>query len=147
MNGFIIARKNDDWRSRLDRFIAVSANKPFVWGEHDCGLFAATGVEAQIGEDFAADLRGRYDSLETGLSMLQSLGFADHVALAAAKLPEIPPAFAQIGDVAAVDFGSAGMTLTIVGGHRLHGPMPGMRGTLALTRACRAFAVGRMPDL
>lgn len=147
MTGFIIKRKNYDWRQQLDRFIAISATMPFVWGQHDCGLFAAAGVEAQIGEDFAADLRGRYDSLEDGLKLLRSLGFEDHVALAAARLPEIPPAFAQLGDVAAVDFGTAGMTLTIVGGHRLHGPMLGMRGTLPMTMACRAFAVGRMPDL
>jgi hypothetical protein len=147
MSEFVIKTKDDDWRQRLDTFIALSANKPFRWGEHDCGLFAAAGVKAQIGEDFAADVRGRYDSLESGLTLLRSLGFDDHVALAAAKLPEIPWVFAQIGDIAVVDFGAAGQTLTIVGGHRLHGPMPGMSGTLPFTRACRAFAVGRMPDL
>lgn len=147
MTGFIIKPKIDGWRQRLDHFIAFAANQPYLPGEHDCALFAASGVEAQIAEDFAADMRGRYDTLEAGLKLLQSLGYSDHVAFTSAKLPEIPPAFAQLGDIAVVDLGALGMALSIVGGHRLHGPMLGQRGTLPLTAACRAFAVGRMPDL
>lgn len=141
----MIAPKLDGWQDRLDRLVAQATRKPFVWGSHDCGLWAASAVEAQTGVDFAAGFRGRYDSFEAALKLLRAAGYEDHVALAAAHLPEIPVAFARVGDIAAVDFESAGMTLTVVAGHRLIGPMPAMRGNMPLTSACRAFAVGWAP--
>jgi hypothetical protein len=147
MSEMQIFKKTEGWESRLDQLVAEATGKTFAWGDHDCALFAAAAVQAQIEVDFAADIRGRYDSLESGLKLLQRLGYLDHVALAAAKLPETPVSLAQVGDVAVVDLGTAGVTLTIVGGYRLHGPMLGMRGTMPLTSASRAFAVGRKPEL
>lgn len=137
----------EDWFARLDAWTIRSHRMAFKWGVHDCGLNAATAVEMQIGVDFAAELRGRYDSLEGGMALLAARGFADHAALAASVLPEIPPAFARIGDIAAVDFGPAGVALMVVAGQRLIGPMQGMAGNLSRMKACRAFAVGYEPDL
>lgn len=135
----------DDWRERLDAWTIRSHALPFRWGVHDCALNAAGAVEAQIGVDFAADLRGRYDSFESGLSLLADLGFASHADFAASLLPEIAPAMAQIGDIAAVDFGAAGTALMVVAGQRLIGPMPNMAGNVSRLRAVRAFAVGYEP--
>lgn len=140
-----ILTKLPDWRARLDLFVGASTRRPFEWGVHDCALFAAEGVDAQTGSDFAAEFRGRYSTFEEGLKLIQEAGYDDHVALAAASLIEIPPAFARIGDVAAVEFGTTDLTLMIVAGHRLIGPMPGMRGSVPLTSAVRAFAVGWQP--
>lgn len=134
--------KLPDWQARLDLFVATSARRPFVWGDHDCALYAAAACDAQIGIDFAAPFRGRYSSLEEGLKLLQDAGFADHVALAAANLQEIPVAFAQVGDIAAVDLGDIGVGLTVVAGHRLIGPMMTAGGSVPLTSAFRAFSVG-----
>jgi hypothetical protein len=135
----------DGWEKRLDSWVVRSHLMPFQWGVHDCGLNAASAVEAQIGYDFAADFRGHYDSYESGLALLKDKGFDSHADLAATLLPEIPPAFAQIGDLAAVDFGSAGITLMVVAGHRLIGPMPHMAGNISRLKARRAFAVGYEP--
>jgi hypothetical protein len=145
MSELVIIRKLDDWRSRLDAFIAASVRKPFKWGEHDCALFADYGFEAQTGVSFGAELRGKYDTVEGGLKLLQEMGFADHVELAAARLPEVAPSLARLGDIAAVEAGALGTSLTIVGGQHLVGPAIGMRGTLPRSLAFRAFAVGWKP--
>lgn len=141
----IIHPRLPDWRPRLDAWVAKSGAMPFKWGVHDCGLNAGSVAEAVVGIDFAADYRGKYTTAQEGLALLQANGFANHAELAASVFVEFPPAFAQIGDLAAVDFGAAGLTLVVVAGHRLIGPMPDRAGSLPLTRACRAFAVGRQP--
>jgi hypothetical protein len=141
-------KRHDDWYVRLDGFVAGAARTPFEPGQHDCALFAATGlmVQSVAAIDFAAEFRGRYATLEAGLKLLQEAGYADHVALAADRLIEIPPALARIGDVAAVDFGAAGMALTIVGGQHLVGPMPDGRGSVSRLMAVRAFTAWWRPE-
>lgn len=147
MDQVTIRPKTDGWRDRLDAWIVQSHAMPFAWGVHDCGLNAATAVERQVEFDFAAEFRGRYDSYETGLALLRDKGFDNHADFAASVLPEIPVAEAQIGDLAAVDFGQHGITLMVVAGHRIIGPMPHMAGNLSLLKAFRAFAVGRDPNI
>lgn len=139
----LIIPKLADWRPRLDAWVAKSHAMPFEWGVHDCALNAASAVEAQTGVDFAADYRGQYDSAESGATLLLAHGHANHAEFAASLLPEIPVAFARIGDIAAIDFGRLGFALMVVAGHRLIGPMERMAGNFPLTAASRAFAVGR----
>ena len=98
----MIAPRFPDWRPRLFGFIAATVRRPLVPGQHDCALFAAGAVEAMTGTDVAADWRGRYDSFNAGLKALRKAGFKDHVALVAAHLEEVPPAFAQVGDIGAI---------------------------------------------
>lgn len=142
-----IIERHPDWHGRLDQFVASTWRTPYQPGVHDCALFASSAVMvmSKLAIDFAVDFRGRYSTLEEGLSLLQAAGYEDHVALAADKLNECAPAEARIGDVAAVDFGDFGMALTIVGGPHLVGPMPGMRGSVSRLLAVRAFAVGWRP--
>lgn len=136
-----IIERHPDWYQRLETYVASTARMAFEPGAHDCGLYAATGIMVQSKDavDFAGEFRGRYTTLEEGLNLLHTAGYADHLALAADKMFEIPVAFARIGDLAAVDFGNAGKTLMIVGGQHLVGPMMGMRGSRLLTDATRAF--------
>ncbi len=76
--------------------------RAFCPGKHDCALFAAGCVAAMTGDDFAAPYRGRYRTLRGGIRILRKAGFSDAIALAAAHLPPVAPAFAADGDVAVV---------------------------------------------
>jgi len=63
-----------DWRARLAAFIEARRATPFVWGAHDCCLFAADAVLAMGGPDVAAPLRG-YASRFGALRRLRRAGF------------------------------------------------------------------------
>ncbi len=54
--------KADNWRTILAHFIDGRRSRPFVWGQHDCCLFAADWVALATGQDPAASWRGQYDS-------------------------------------------------------------------------------------
>lgn len=88
-----------DWRPRLTAYLEKVRARPFAYGSHDCAMFVAGAVEAMTGFDAAAGFRHRYDSLKGGLKLLAG---GDHVALVGRLLDEVPPAFAQVGDVAVI---------------------------------------------
>lgn len=54
--------KLPDWRQRLTAYLLACREKPFVYGEHDCGLFAGGAVFAMTGQDVTASVRGLYAS-------------------------------------------------------------------------------------
>lgn len=120
----------------LHEFVDGIKTRPFRPGAHDCGLFAASWVRYQTGKDYAAWLRGKYKSLKKAQEMLEAEGFKDHVDLAASVLVEIHPAFAQIGDVAAVDD-----ALGVVAGDFIYVLKPSGLATVSRLRATRAFQV------
>lgn len=65
------------WEADLSAYIASVRNLPFVYGKHDCGLFAAGAVVAMTGEDPAAEFRGKYSS-EIGIAKaLKKIGAGD----------------------------------------------------------------------
>lgn len=130
------------WRTALFDYVHASAPKPFRWGEHDCGLFAAGAVQAMTGEDFAADFRGRYTSLGSGLRQLRKAGFDNHAEMAASLLHEIHPSMAQIGDIAAINV-EGHIALGIFQGERIYVLRPGAAGIGTVLRldAERAFRV------
>ena len=127
-----------DWRSRLLRYASDAARRPFAYGRHDCALFAAGAVAAMTGEDPAAAWRGRYTTFRGGLRVIRKSGHTDHIAAAAAWFAEIPPAFAQVGDLAVVP-GDAGPALGVVAGAHVWVLRPDGLGTVPLTDAVRAF--------
>jgi hypothetical protein len=47
---------------QLSDFLKRSLGEPFVWGERDCALWAASWVAAKRGVDPAVAWRGRYHS-------------------------------------------------------------------------------------
>ena len=47
----------------LVEFINENRNKPFLWGSHDCILFANKAAHALRGRGFCDDLIGQYDGL------------------------------------------------------------------------------------
>ena len=94
-----IASRLPDWRPRLVAYLEEVRARPFAYGSHDCALFVAGAVQAMTGFDAAAGFRDRYDSLKGGLKLLTK---GDHVALVARLLAEVPPSFAQVGDIAVI---------------------------------------------
>ena len=57
----------DNWRTLLADFIESRRERPFVWGQHDCCLFAADWVALATGQDPAETHRGKYDSVHGDL--------------------------------------------------------------------------------
>ena len=127
---------------RISLLIAYSSEagtRPFRPGRHDCALFAAGWVKLATGQDLARGWRSTYRSLKRGQQLLEEAWFADHVAFAAAYLPEIPPAFAQIGDLAVLEAQAFG----IVAGEMIYCLKPEGLGLVPRGQMRRAFAVRR----
>ncbi|WP_375569900.1 hypothetical protein ABWH93_17545 [Seohaeicola saemankumensis] len=126
-----------DRLSLLIAYAAEAGARPFRPGRHDCALFAAGWVKLATGQDFAQGWRSTYRSLKRGQQLLEDAGFADHVDFAAAHLPEIAPAFAQIGDLAVLDDNAFG----IVAGEMIYCLKPRGLGLIPRSAMRRAFAV------
>ncbi len=105
-----------DWQSRMSEALAARREAPFVWGRHDCALFACDVAEAVCGINFAASLRGRYGTKREAYAVLD--GFAGGgLEQAAEKIardhgcPEVAPLMARRGDIVlaeiAIDGGSS----------------------------------------
>jgi hypothetical protein len=135
-----MARK-PDWKIRLITYLGEAARKPFQPGKHDCALFAAGAVKAMTGKDFARGYRGRYRTLKGGLKTLQKAGFADHIALAASLLEDIPVSFAGPGDLAVIATPD-GPALGVVQGEGIYLlTMDDRMGLRPMAEAIRAFRV------
>ena len=118
-------------------YVADAGSRPFRPGRHDCALFAAGWVKLVTGQDLARGWRSRYRSLRGGQKLMEEAGFRDHVDLAAAHLPEIVPAFAQIGDLAVLEDDAFG----IVSGEMIYCLKPKGLGLVPRGEMRRAFAV------
>lgn len=73
------------WATRAYHgFLLDRARTPFIWGQHDCALFAADGVQAITGVDIAADFRGKYSDESSALEAIKTIAGGETVADAAA---------------------------------------------------------------
>jgi len=87
-----------DWATRLHQEIQAASERPFLWGEFDCCLFAADCCVAVCGIDPAADYRGRYTTGTGAKRVLRST----HGSLEGAWdacFKRVPIAMRQRGDV------------------------------------------------
>lgn len=107
--------KHPDWHNRLIAVIRAAEKRPFLWGEHDCCLFAADCAEAMTGDNFADGWRGTYDS-ETGAkkALLRGGGSLENVL--AKYLDEVPVKMVQRGDIAIVENAGTRCAGVIYGG-------------------------------
>lgn len=93
-----------DWPERLAAAVKAAETSPFVYGEHDCGLFAADVITAMTGVDILQTTRGAY-STEAGCYKYLKRVFGGGVRAACETVmaqygcPEVPVAYAQRGDV------------------------------------------------
>lgn len=131
------APRHYDWPERLGQYLQDCSERPFVWGQHDCCLFAADVIQTLTGVDPAAELRGTYESaLGAARVIKDNGGFEGFIDSLAAKLEveEIHPGLAQRGDVVMVKSENqllGEMALAVVG---LDGKLvvPGERGLITL---------------
>ena len=128
-------------RKRLIEYVSKAARTPFEWGTHDCALFAAGAVKAQTGKDPARGLRGRYSTAAGAMKHLRKLGYDRIEDLAAERLEEISPAFAQVGDLAVLDGDGEIGALGVVQGERIYVLHPDGLALMPLMSARRAFRV------
>ncbi|MGR3181016.1 DUF6950 family protein [Enterobacter cancerogenus] len=107
--------KHPDWHNRLIAVIRAAEKRPFLWGEHDCCLFAADCAEAMAGVNFADGWRGTYDS-ETGAKKALLRGGGSLEKVLAKYLDEVPVKMAQRGDIAVVENADTRCAGVIYGG-------------------------------
>lgn len=93
-----------DWQSRFSAVLKEYRQSPFVWGEHDCCLFAADMIRAMTGLDPAESFRGRYTTAIEAFVVIEQSGADSFVELVSQVceqhgFPDIDPAFAQRGDI------------------------------------------------
>lgn len=93
-------RRFEDWPIRLNAAIEAARGRPFVWGQHDCALFAFNIVRDLTGIDHAAAYRGTYSTALGAQRALQKRGQGTlRASVGAALGGEIPAVKAQRGDV------------------------------------------------
>lgn len=107
--------KHPDWHNRLIAVIRAAEKRPFLWGEHDCCLFAADCAEAMTGDNFADGWRGTYNS-ETGAKKALLRGGGSLEKVLSKYLDEVPVKMAQRGDVAVVENAGTRCAGVIYGG-------------------------------
>jgi hypothetical protein len=94
----------DDWEARLDRVLVEGWDRPFEWGRWDCCLFVADAILSTTGEDLAADLRGKYSSLDEARWLLRARFGSASIERSVARLfsraglPGCAPGLARRGD-------------------------------------------------
>lgn len=131
--------RHPEWRSRLAAHLAAHARIAFRPGQHDCVLFAAGARLAVRGEDLITAFKGRYTTIEEGFALAVEAGFADPFEGVVAGLEEIPPAFAQVGDLALLE-GTDGLpAMGIVQGAMIACLHPRGAGLVPITEARRVW--------
>lgn len=90
----------EDWPIRLDSLIAEARNRPFAWGAHDCGTFAAEVVNALTGQVLPLP-KGYRTARGAALAMRRKTGSSHMTGAASFFLgdPLASPLLAQRGDV------------------------------------------------
>lgn len=115
-----------DWRPRLQAWLSATAGLPYRPGTHDCILFAGGARGAMTGSDPMAGWAGRYATIEEGLALARAHGCDDPFAHVVAGLEEVPVAYAQVGDIAALEGVDGRPGLGVVIGERI--ATVGLRG-------------------
>lgn len=93
-----------DWQRRLHETIEAASGRPFLYGRHDCCLFAADCIQAMTGSDPAEGWRGRYRSASGARRILRK-HFGGSLAAGWTRTlgaPLASPLLAQRGDIAVV---------------------------------------------
>lgn len=136
--------RKPEWRSRFEVAVDEIMHEPFAWGKHDCGPgLAGRLVLAMTGVDLSAQYAGEYHDAASAARHLRRLGFLSLGDLVGSMLPAIPPAMAQLGDIAAIAVnGPIGHALGVVNGERILILTESGIGTVDLLDAQTCFRVG-----
>lgn len=129
-----------DWPARFAALVRQRRAHPFVWGQHDCVLWAADVVLALTGADFGAQYRGTYSTALQAAHLVEDLGGL--TAIVSSYLGEpISPSMARVGDIGLVSDGGRDLVAVCNGAHWL---APGASGlaVLSLNAGVSAWRVG-----
>lgn len=116
------------WATRAyHNFLLSRAKTPFAWGQHDCALFAADGIQAITGVDIAADFRGKYSDEVGAMATIKAVCNGSTIADAAAycaqkhgltewadKNGKPQPLFARRGDLVVFTAPTGGLVAGLV---------------------------------
>lgn len=105
---------------------------------------AAGAVEAITGADLRVGWRSKYKTPAGAVKALRAKGYDSLADLAADLLPEIPPAFADVGDIGLIEAedGALGYALGVVDASGLIVLTPDGHGRRPREDMIRAFKVG-----
>lgn len=110
-------RRRPDWPQRLESALEAARAQPFVWGEHDCVLFATRVAAELTGVDRAAPWRGRYRNQfgaekilrqAGGLAVLVTRQFGDPMPVERARRGDLLLACRDTGMAVGVCVGTRG---------------------------------------
>lgn len=118
-----------NWQIHFEKFIADNRKAPFVWGKHDCCLFAANSVLAITGIDYAKDFRNSYDSAISAAKLIAEFGGLDGVASKLLNAQPVPVGYADVGDVLLASQEGRGLLAVCNGSTML---APGLDGLITL---------------
>ncbi|HWL06206.1 MAG TPA: hypothetical protein VNQ99_14955 [Xanthobacteraceae bacterium] len=133
--------RREDWEARFAAVVERHSRLPFTWGQSNCVYLAADVVEAITGEDPCPDQRGCADERDY-LRRLAAQGHDDIGDAFAARLPEIPPAFARRGDVGVIDVDGRDAGVVVIGAEVIGKDRDGRMLRVARSQMVRAFKVG-----
>ncbi len=98
-------KRRDGWEARLQGVFSNFIDKPFEYGSHDCALFVCNCVREMTGDDPALGYRKRFRDRKGALKILSKSkleSIATQIAISL-NAKEIPPLYAQRGDVVLLD--------------------------------------------
>jgi len=109
-----------NWEFALSDFFAEKEHRPFDYGVWDCCLFVCSAIQVITGIDPAESFRGKYGSLHEALTLIKARYGVGTVPTVVEKvtaehgMKEIPPAFAQRGDIVLLELAEDDFTLGMV---------------------------------
>ncbi len=93
-----------DWLDSTNSYLETCRAKQFVWGEHDCCLFAAEVAKRITGIDYAQDFRGHYSTEKGALRAIRKYGSGNLPDTVNKYLGEpVPPLLLRRGDAALME--------------------------------------------
>jgi len=108
--------RTQNWPTKLALFIEEKRHQPFNWQENNCGFFVCDWLAILVGVDPAAEPRKL-----TGKELVKAVRAkpleerAAEIALSY-QWPQVPVAFAQRGDVVAIELPGIGFSLGVCAG-------------------------------
>lgn len=137
-----------DWETRLWAGIEAARRRPFVWGGHDCCMFACDLLSAMTGVDPGAAFRGTYSDKAGAKAVLKRLyrgGLERTISAIAGEVaaPEISPRLARRGDCCFLWIENGGPAMGVcVGAQAAVAALSGGVAFLPMRQVLRAWRVG-----
>lgn len=134
--------KLENWPMAFAAALSHAENKPFIWGENDCCLFACNCILAITGVDLARTFRGYTTEPEAAAFIAGYGGLYELVAAVCREhgMPEIPPRQARRGDPVLFE-GGEGPTLGICTGEKIVAPGKGGLSAYGILKGLHAWRI------